>query len=85
MFRNVNKILRQKQGRLQQLEVIDGVLDKVEEIKELKQEINENHTREEIVWKHRLRALWLKLGDHNIKFFHATASQRRKKNRIGGL
>lgn len=85
MFRNVNKILRQKQGKLQQLEVIDGVLDKVEEIKELKQEINENLTREEIMWKQRSRALWLKSGDHNIKFFHATASQRRKKNRIGGL
>ena len=51
VFGNVNKILRQKQNRLQQLESIDGVLDKAKEIQSLKREINETLTREEIMWK----------------------------------
>lgn len=37
------------------------------------------------MWNQRSRALWIKWEDHNTKFFHATANQRRIKNRIVGL
>lgn len=37
------------------------------------------------MWNQRSRALWIKCGDRNTKFFHATARQRRKKNKIDEL
>ena len=55
------------------------------EIGGLRKEINETLQREEVMWNQRSRALWLKCGDRNTKFFHAAASQRRKKNRIDGI
>lgn len=37
------------------------------------------------MWNQRSIAIWLKSGDKNTKFFHATTTQRRRKNRIEGL
>ena len=85
IFGNVNKILKQKQESLQQLENLSSLHEKAEEIQGLKKEMNEMLVREEIMWSQRSRALWIKWGDRNTKFFHATANQRRRRNRIGGL
>ena len=59
--------------------------DSAVEIQVLKKEINEMMLREEMMWSQRSRALWIKCGDRNTMFFHATASNRQRKNRIEGL
>lgn len=41
--------------------------------------------QEEIHWNQRSRVNWLQYGDRNTKFFHASATQRRKTNFIKGL
>ena len=85
VFGNVNKTLKLKQNRLQQLESLDLLHEPAEEIKALKKEINEITLREEMMWNQRSRALWVQCGDCNTKFFHETASNRRRRNKIEGL
>ncbi|KAK1304803.1 hypothetical protein QJS10_CPB11g00864 [Acorus calamus] len=38
---------------------------------------------EEMEWRQRSKALWLKSRDNNTRFFHKAASQRRRLNHIG--
>ena len=62
-----------------------GYGQNVERIHGMKKEINELLHHEEVFWKQSLRSIWLPVGDKNTKFFHQRASQRRRKNNIGGL
>ena len=85
VFGNVTKVLKQKQRRLQYLEELNLLHELAEEIQGLKKGINEMLFREEVMWNQRSRALWIKCGDRNTKFFHATANNRQRKNRIEGI
>lgn len=40
---------------------------------------------EELYWKQKSRANWLREGDQNTKFFHATTKQRRARNQVTKL
>jgi hypothetical protein len=51
----------------------------------LKEEINLLLMVEELHWKQRSRATWLEKGIITLKFFHNSATQRRKNNQIEGL
>lgn len=42
--------------------------------------LNEAYLAEESYWKQRSRLLWLRLGDRNTGFFHATIKNRKRAN-----
>lgn len=51
-----------------------------EEIKKIQEDIKRLWRQEELFWCQRSRVKWLKDGDRNSKFFHATTIQRRGNN-----
>ena len=77
-------ILRHKSQQLELLQRKEGELEK-EKIMGLKKEVQEILEKEEIKWKQHSKEAWLKEGDKNTKYFHACATQRKKKNFIGRI
>jgi wobble nucleotide-excising tRNase len=53
-----------------------------EEEKALREEINGLLEQEELKWKQRAKEEWLKSRNRNTKYFHAYATQRRRRNTI---
>lgn len=53
--------------------------------KEFEKKYGELLQIEEIIWRQKSKAVWLKEGDKNTKFFHGKANQRRKVNEIANL
>lgn len=51
----------------------------------LKKELAEILLREEIYWHDKSRELWIKEGDANTKFFHASVKTKRSGNRIDSI
>ena len=62
----------------------DDSLSTEEEL-ELKWKLCEAYREEELFWRQKSRAIWLREGDRNTKFFHAKTKQRRARNRITKL
>eukprot|EP00253_Pinus_taeda_P022290 PITA_22290 len=59
--------------------------DKKNKIRVLTMRKNDLLLKEEITWRLKSRALWLKEGDRNSKFFHSFANARRKSNSIWNI
>ncbi|XP_074315160.1 uncharacterized protein LOC141651341 [Silene latifolia] len=57
----------------------------INERKQIVKDIASLLKQEEIFWRQRSRALWLKEGDKNTKYFHQKEGQRKKKNHIAKL
>ncbi|XP_050245813.1 uncharacterized protein LOC126693715 [Quercus robur] len=81
---NITKKIQEKKRALSSLS-IDDRGNKGAEVNRLRREINDLLDSEEIIWRQRSKTHWYKEGDRNTKFFHAHASERRKKNTILGL
>ncbi|PON78325.1 Endonuclease/exonuclease/phosphatase [Parasponia andersonii] len=59
--------------------------DAAERLKVTEDKINKILQDQEIYWKQRSWASWLKWRDRNTRFFHCKASQRQSRNKIWGL
>lgn len=53
--------------------------------KAAKHQLNHILNQREIFWRQRSKQLWLKAGDQNSRYFHASASSRRGNNQIQKL
>lgn len=76
------KVLRKELDRLMDSNM---VINNQTRILELEKNIEKLSDQEEIYLNQRSRVNWLKHGDRNTKFFHASASKRCKVNNIKGL
>ncbi|XP_024038343.1 uncharacterized protein LOC112097373 [Citrus clementina] len=84
-FRGRQKKLEKLMNQLRSLKLSRVQYVKGNKIKEVERQIQYMLADDEIYWKQRSRADWLKGGDKNTKFFHHKASSRKKKNRIWGI
>ena len=57
----------------------------LEEIVNLKKELNSLYDKEEKMWRQRSRIQSLKGGDQNTKNFHGSVTHRKRRNFIKGL
>lgn len=81
-FKNAQKQLTPLKYRLQELtNRTDGEQNR-EEVGNIVRKMEELWRQEEMYWYMRSRIQWLKWGDQNTKFFHATTVQRRQRNKI---
>ena len=76
------KKLKDQLWRAKEDSVRSGVYN---EVACLKSELLVLYDKEEKMWHQRSRIQWLQSGDQNTKFFHGTATQRKRKFFINGL
>lgn len=80
-------VARQLEKLRMDLEVLerDDPISNQDTILKTKRDLDELLYREEMMWLQRSRVSWLKVGDHNTKFFHGKVRWRARKNHIKKL
>ena len=84
-FGNVKKQIQQTKEMLWKAEERLVKENNYEEVLRLKSELNVLLDKEEQMWHQRSRVQWIKSGDKNTRFFHGTATNRKRQNFIKGL
>lgn len=52
---------------------------------ELKEELNQAYSEEEIFWKQKSRVMWLRAGDETTRYFHSITKSKRLRNTISSI
>ncbi|KAL0355466.1 UNVERIFIED_CONTAM: hypothetical protein Sradi_3993500 [Sesamum radiatum] len=81
-FGNIRRMTKELNDKVCQLQNKDITSKDKADIEGLRDAIDSLARKEEIMWKQRAKALWLKAGDRNTSFFHAEATERRHQNEI---
>ncbi|KAL8502166.1 hypothetical protein ACS0TY_021325 [Phlomoides rotata] len=82
VFGNIKKKIQIVKANLDALQSRDQCAEIILESQQFQKELDELLKLDEIWWFQRSRALWLKDVDCNTPFFHAKASQRRRRNTV---
>ncbi|CAA0823185.1 Unknown protein, partial [Striga hermonthica] len=84
IHRNSDKEIKQLTSKMEDMRKNGQNID-WKDWSETKTKLDDAHRAEEQFWRIKSRAMWLKAGDSNTRFFHAFTSQRRKTNSIHKL
>lgn len=76
--RNSRLIIEEKKAELE--EALTSPVNNTSLIQEMNTKLEEAYSAEEAYWRQRSRLLWLRLGDRNTGFFHATTKGRKRAN-----
>ena len=89
VFGHIDKIKLDIVKKIQELDMRDDVdgLDenKIRDRRDLPSQLQVINVRNESLLQQKSRALWIKQGDSNSKFFHASIKWRRMRNEIKGV
>ena len=84
-FGSVLQKIKSTKKLLWKAEEVSARSGSIEKVRRLKIELNELYDKEERMWQQKSWLQWLKCGDQNTKFFHGSATQRKRRNFIKGL
>ena len=84
-FGHVQSSIKETKDQFWRAEDVSVRSGNCDEVDRLKKELHALYDKEEKMWQQRSCIQWLKNGDQNTRFFHGSATQRKRQNFIKGL